>query len=154
MWLLSHNTATTTLPNYFVCISHYIYLDVRSSNLSSSIFKKWFGSGNNTLGFRFKKRGFDHATDDSAIFDELYVLDYVYGSFQKGGNDMMSESHLLSHLNNVSLSTPMVPLHANKSVSDMVLSAAGITKRKKQNIHSNPQGVQPSYSVQHRNIEV
>ena len=51
--------------------------------------------------------GFDHATDDKATFDEFYLVEYVYGSFQKGGTDMMNEAHLLSHFDHVNLSAPI-----------------------------------------------
>eukprot|EP01083_Nonionella_stella_P087935 244838_1 len=104
---------------------HYVYLDVKTHS------PNWFSSGAVTYAYRFKKMGFDHSTDDKAVFDEFYLVDYVYGSFNKGGNDTMSEAHLLSHFHHVSLATPIVPIHADNSVCDIVLPAVGVNHRNK-----------------------
>ena len=77
-----------------------------------------------TYGFRFKRVGFDHATDDKAIFDEFYLIDYVFGSFSTSGQDVMNEAHLLSHFNHVQIAKPIAPHHADESVRDLMLSAS------------------------------
>lgn len=89
----------------------YIYLDVRTPR--TKIFH-WFGIGGiTTYAYRFKKVGFDHSTDDKAAFDQFYLIDYVYGSLGKGGNEVTSEAHLLSHYSYATLANPILPIEAN-----------------------------------------
>ena len=76
-----------------------------------------------TYNFRFKKIGFDHTTDDKAVFDEFYLVDYVYGSFSKSGDEVMNEAHLLSHFNHARLANPINPHHVDDSIRDLVMSS-------------------------------
>lgn len=95
---------------------HYIYLDVKTPPT------KFFGVGaTKSYSFRFKKIGFDHNTDRKAIFDEFYLVEYVYGSLAQAGNVVTNEAHLLSHLHHVGLCAPIVPVHADNTINDLVL---------------------------------
>ena len=81
------------------------------------------GSSHKTHDFRFKKVGFDHTTDDKAVFDEFYLIDYVYDSFSKSSQDVMDEAHLLSHFTHANLANPIQPHHVDESIRDLVLSS-------------------------------
>lgn len=95
---------------------HYIFLDVKGAPT------KFFGIGAvKGYEFRFKKIGFDHTTDKKAAFDQFYLVDYVYGTLAQAGNVVTSEAHLLSHLNHAALCTPIVPVHADNTINDIVL---------------------------------
>jgi|SaaInl74LU_5_DNA_1037368.scaffolds.fasta_scaffold09026_3 hypothetical protein len=100
---------------------HYIYLDVK--NPAAKIFN--FG-GVTSYGFRFRKMGFDHRTEDRASFDEFYLVEYVFGSLAKAGSVVTQEAHMLSHFNHAALSTPIVPIHADNIFGQL-------TQRKKGN---------------------
>lgn len=96
----------------------------------------WFNFSNfDSYAFRFKKVGFDHSTDDNAIFDEFYLVDYVYGSFAKMGDEVMTEAHLLSHFHHVNLASSIAPHHADQSIREIVelapLQEVGAMRRKK-----------------------
>ena len=95
---------------------HYIYLDVKTPPT------KFFGVGaTRSYSFRFKKIGFDHTTDRKAAFDEYYLVEYVYGSLAQAGNVVTNEAHLLSHLHHVGLCAPIVPVHADNTINDLVI---------------------------------
>ncbi len=77
--------------------------------------------GYETIGrhtFGFKKMGFDHATNQQATFDQYYLVECVYGSLAHAANDVTNEAHLLSHFNHAALCTPIVPIHADNTVSN------------------------------------
>ena len=119
-------------------LRHYVYLDVKTKNKCGWACLRRF----KTYTFRFKKVDFDHTTDDKAIFDEFYLVDYIYGSFSKGGDDVMNEAHLLNHFNHASLANPITPLHADNSVRDIVSPALGTIRRKNE---TTAVGTRPSY---------
>ena len=109
---------------------HYVYFHVKTPS-RKSIFS---GGGYEEYKFRFKKVGFDHSTDGHAIFDEYYLVDYIFGPFNKGGDEVMSEAHLLSHFNHVSLAVPIVPLHADTSMRNIELGT--LRRKRRGNSHS------------------
>ena len=97
---------------------HHVYLDVKTPSRNSC-----WRSSYETHDFRFKKVGFDHTTDDKAVFDEFYLIDYVFGSFSKSGEDVMDEAHLLSHFTHAKLANQIQPHHVDESIRDLVLSS-------------------------------
>ena len=99
---------------------HYVYLDVKTPLTRNCCFFK--SKSYETLAYRFKKFGFDHTTDDKAVFDEFYLVDYVYGSFSNASEEVMDEAHLLSHFNHARLANPIDPHHVDESIRDLVLS--------------------------------
>ena len=136
----------STFLNYRLYLSrHYVYFDVKTKNKCGWACLRRF----KTYTFRFKKVGFDHTTDDKAIFDEFYLVDYIYGSFSKGGDDVMNEAHLLNHFNHSSLANPITPLHADNSVRDIVSPALGTARRKNHGSSGQNEaaavGTRPSY---------
>jgi len=102
---------------------HFIYLDVKSP--STRFFN--FG-GITSYSFRFKKIGFDMRANNQASFDEFYLIEYVFGSLGKAGNTVTSEAHLLSHFSHAALATPIVPIHADNTVRDLLVN--GLKHRK------------------------
>jgi hypothetical protein len=95
---------------------HYIYLDVKA------VPTKFFGFGAiKSYVYRFKKIGFDHATDKKAAFDQFYLIEYVYGTLAQAGNVATNEAHLLSHLSHAALCTPIVPIHSDNTINDLVI---------------------------------
>ena len=101
---------------HFIRKHHYIYLDVK---VSPKYLCGYGGIIRHT--FRFKKIGFDHATDKKATFDQYYLVEYVFGSLAHAGNVVTNEAHLLSHFNHAALCTPIVPIHADNTVDDRAL---------------------------------
>ncbi|KAL3827171.1 hypothetical protein ACHAXA_006726 [Cyclostephanos tholiformis] len=103
-------------PGSCAMMHHYIYLDVKTSP------KYVCGNGGiKRHTFRFKKMGFDHATNKQATFDQYYLVEYVYGSLAHAGNVVTNEAHLLSHFNHAALCTPIVPIHADDTVNGNVV---------------------------------
>jgi hypothetical protein len=95
---------------------HYIYLDVKA------VPTKFFGFGAiKSYVYRFKKIGFDHATDKKAAFDQFYLIEYVYGTLAQAGNVATNEAHILSHLSHAALCTPIVPIHSDNTINDLVI---------------------------------
>lgn len=95
----------------------YIYFDVRKPASATSFFNR---GGVVTLAYRLKKTGSD-VRSDVVFFDQSFVLKYVYGSLSLGGNQTTNEAHLLSHFNNASLATPIMPVYADKTVGELVV---------------------------------
>lgn len=95
----------------------YIYFDVRKPASATSFFNR---GGIITYAFRLKKTGSD-VRSDVVFFDQSFVLNYVYGSLSLGGNQTTNEAHLLSHFNNASLATPIMPVYADKTVGELVV---------------------------------
>lgn len=95
----------------------YIYFDVRKPASATSFFNR---GGIITYAFRLKKTGSD-VRSDVVFFDQSFVLNYVYGSLSLGGNQTTNEAHLLSHFNNASLATPIMPVYADKTIADLVV---------------------------------
>ena len=95
----------------------YIYFDVRKPASATSFFNR---GGIITYAFRLKKTGSD-VRSDVVFFDQSFVLNYVYGSLSLGGNQTTNEAHLLSHFNNASLATPIMPVYADKTVAELVV---------------------------------
>mmetsp|Transcript_22657 Transcript_22657/g.32374 ORF Transcript_22657/g.32374 Transcript_22657/m.32374 type:complete len:123 (+) Transcript_22657:760-1128(+) len=94
----------------------------RSRQQSFSIL---FG-GVSSYEYRFRKVGFDHKTDEKAIFDEFYLVEYVFGPLAEAGSVITQEAHMLSHFSHAALSTPIIPVHADKIIDEL-------THRKKGN---------------------
>ncbi len=97
---------------HFIRKHHYIYLDVKTSPR----YLCGFG-GISRHTFRFKKMGFDHATNKQATFDQYYLVEYVYGSLAHAGDVVTNDAHLLSHFHHAALCTPIVPIHADNTVN-------------------------------------
>ena len=97
---------------HFIRKHHYIYLDVKTSPRYICGF-----GGVASYTFRFKKKGFDHATNKQATFDQYYLVEYVYGSLAKAGDVVTNDAHLLSHFHHAALCTPIVPIHADNTVN-------------------------------------
>ena len=95
----------------------YIYFDVRKPASATSFFNR---GGVITHAYRLKKTGSD-VRSDVVFFDQSFVLNYVYGSLSLGGNQTTNEAHLLSHFNNASLATPIMPVYADKTVAELVV---------------------------------
>ena len=104
-----------------------------------------------TLDFRFEKLGFDHTTDDKAVFDEFYLIDYVFSSFSKSGEDVMDEAHLLSHFTHAKLANQIQPHHVDESIRDLVLSSnmfdtnSKLRRKKGSSVKKNAEGTRTSY---------
>ena len=96
----------------------YIYFDVRKPASATSFFNR---GGIITYAYRLKKTGSD-VRSDVVFFDQSFVLNYVYGSLSLGGNKTTNEAHLLSHFNNASLATPIMPVYADKTVGELVVA--------------------------------
>ena len=98
----------------FTCHSslsrHYVDLTVRGP------LKRNF-----KYSFRFKKIGFEHATDNKVAFDEFFIVDYTYESFSRSGPEVMDEAHLFSHFNHARLANPITPYHADESMRDLAM---------------------------------
>jgi hypothetical protein len=62
--------------------------------------------------------GFETSASNKVAFDEFYLMNYVYETLGKHGNDVMNNYHLLSHFNDVRLSDPIHPIHADDSIND------------------------------------
>ena len=95
----------------------YIYFDVRKPASATSFFNR---GGVVTYAYRLKKTGSD-VRSDVVFFDQSFVLNYVYGSLSLGGNQTTNEAHLLSHFNNASLATPIMPVYADKTIGQLVV---------------------------------
>ena len=95
----------------------YIYFDVRKPASATSFFNR---GGILTYAFRLKKTGSD-VRSDVVFFDQSFVLNYVYGPLSLGGNQTTNEAHLLSHFNNASLATPIMPVYADKTIGQLVV---------------------------------
>ena len=70
-----------------------------------------------------KKVGFDNAASNDAVFDEFYLINYVFGTLGKHGMKTMENYHLLSHFNHVNLADPIKPAHADDSIRDVISGA-------------------------------
>ncbi|KAL3781872.1 hypothetical protein HJC23_005412 [Cyclotella cryptica] len=55
-----------------------------------------------------------------AAFDEIYIMNYVFGSFGYHGKEAMNKYHLLSHFHQVDFANPIAPLHADDSFRDIL----------------------------------
>ena len=105
------------------CGWHFVNLDVKIPT------GKFFNFGGvSSHVFRFRTMGFDQHIDNKTAFDELYLIKYVYGSLGKAGDVVTNEAHLLSHFNHAALSTPIVPIHADNTIRDLM---SGVKKRTK-----------------------
>eukprot|EP00804_Cyclotella_cryptica_P005407 CCRYP_017095-RA/>CCRYP_017095-RA protein AED:0.03 eAED:0.03 QI:724/1/1/1/0.5/0.4/5/67/214 len=96
---------------------HHVYLDVKTS------LRKGFFARSTTHDFRFKKIGFEHATYNNAAFDDIHLVNYVYGTLGNHGNEAMSRYHLLSHFHQVDFANPIAPFHADDSLRNIVAAA-------------------------------
>ncbi|KAL7474610.1 hypothetical protein ACHAW6_000577 [Cyclotella cf. meneghiniana] len=93
---------------------HHVYLDVKTS-LRTGIYRRSI-----TYDFRFKKIGFEHATYNKAAFDDMHLVNYVFGTLGNHGSEAMSRYHLLSHFHQVDLANPILPFHADNSVRELL----------------------------------
>lgn len=103
------------------CKWHFIYLDVKKPAAA-----KFFNFGDvSSYGYRFRKVVFDHKTDDKAAFDEFYLIEYVFGSLAEAGNVVKQKAHMLSHFTHAALSTPIVPVHADTIIGELIQRKKG-----------------------------
>ncbi len=110
------------LPLYFKW--HFVYLDVKKPAA------KFFNFGGvSSYAYRFRKMGFDHKTDEKALFDEFYLIEYVFGPLAEAGSVVTQEAHMLSHFNHAALSTPIVPIHADKIIDELTQRKKGNSER-------------------------
>jgi hypothetical protein len=74
--------------------------------------------------------GFETSASNKVAFDEFYLMNYVYETLGKHGNEVMNNYHLLSHFNEVKLADPIHPIHADDSINDTMalLKAPSVLK--------------------------
>lgn len=101
-------------------------------NVRKPVSSRCFFSHGDTVpySFRLKKTASDvrstlktgpHVESDNVSFDEMFIGKYVYGSLAMGGVKATSQAHIFSHFNNASLSTPIMPVYADKTIAELVV---------------------------------
>ena len=152
--------------SHFTCHSsltrHYVDLEVSSPLKRHFILCK--PRSYERYSFRFKKIGFEHATDNKVAFDQFFLVDYVYESFSRSGAEVMDEAHLFSHFNHARLANPITPYHADESMRDLAMpsyllhnESPNIKRKRRKNgrngfIESLPESTVTHY--QDKNIEI